>query len=166
MKIDELALAIAERAHEGTFRADGKTPYIAHPMVVAAVVRAAGGSETAVAAALLHDVIEDTDMKPSDLIGLIGTDVADLVIELTFPNNMPDRRQRMIERVPSMSQDAKLIKLADIYCNLSDIPRAGWSPDKARRYYRHLLAMRVALAGTHAVLEKAFDNIAEEFPVA
>lgn len=166
MKIDELALAIAQRAHEGTFRADGRTPYIAHPMVVAAVVRAAGGGETAVAAALLHDVIEDTDMKPSELIELAGGDVADLVIELTFPNNMPDRRRRMVERVPSMSQDAKLIKLADIYCNLSDIPRAGWDPDRARRYYRHLLAMRVALAGTHAVLEKAFDDTAERFPVA
>lgn len=166
MKIDELALAIAERAHEGAFRADGVTPYLAHPMVVAAVVRAAGGDETAVAAALLHDVIEDTPVKPSDLIELVGEEVADLVVELTFPAGMPDRRRRMIERVPAMSASAKLIKLADIYCNLSDLPRAGWDADKARRYYRHLLAMRVALAGTHAVLEKAFDDVAERFPVA
>ena len=166
MKIDELALVIAERAHREAVRADGVTPYIAHPMVVAAVVRAAGGNETAVAAALLHDVIEDTPAKPSELIELVGEEVADLVVELTFPANMPDRRRRMIERVPSMSPAARLIKLADIYCNLSDLPRAGWEADKVARYYRHLLAMRVALAGTHPVLERAFDDVAEKFPVA
>ena len=166
MKIDELALVIAHHAHEGAVRADGVTPYIAHPMMVAAVVRAAGGSETAVAAALLHDVIEDTPMKPSEMIELMGEEVADLVVELTFPGGMPDRRLRMIERAPSMSPSAKLIKLADIYCNLSDLPRSGWGADKVTRYYRHLLAMRLALGGTHAPLEEAFDAAAERFHAA
>lgn len=163
--IDELALAVAIKAHAGSTRADGITPYIGHPMVVAAVVRAAGGDETAVAAALLHDVIEDTEVKPSDLFELVGEGVTDLVVELTFPPNMPDRRRRMVERLPTMSASARLIKLADIYCNLSDLPRSGWDENKKRRYFRHLLAVRVALAGTSAPLERAFDDLADRFPV-
>jgi len=164
--VDEIAFKIAAKAHAGSTRSDQITPYFEHCMFVATAVRIAGGDATVVAAALLHDVIEDTEVKPSDLLKLVGDKVTDLVVELTFPSGMPDRRKRMLERVPTMSASAKLIKLADIYCNLSDLPNSGWGEHEKRQYFKHLLAMRVALAGTDASLEKAFDDLAAGFTVA
>lgn len=55
------ALAIAEEAHEGVLRKDGQTPYIEHPTKVAAMLYDLGcRDEVILAAAILHDVVEDT----------------------------------------------------------------------------------------------------------
>lgn len=151
-------IIFAKAAHYGVVRDDGRTPYIQHPMVVAAAVAAVGGSDEAVAAAWLHDVIEDTPVKPSDLIALFGSDITSIVLELTFPSNMPDRRKRMIERAATMSDNAKLVKLADVFANMVDLPSARWTRDKVQRYYSHLTKMRQALAGTCPALESAFDR--------
>ena len=68
------------RMHQGQFRKDGRTPYVAHPFRVAMTVRHAFGVDDEVAlAALLHDVIEDTAADYDDIAAACGTAVADVV---------------------------------------------------------------------------------------
>lgn len=154
------AVELAKAAHHGAVRGDGFTPYIMHPMAVANTVATAGGSEDAIAAAWLHDTIEDTSLGWSDINELVSTKVADLVMELTFPSR-PNRRALMLDIIPGMSRDAKLVKLADAFNNLNDLPTAKWDRGKVDRYYKHLLAVRKALSGTNPLLERSFDLVAE-----
>ena len=75
------AASFAARAHAGQVRKDGVTPYFAHPVRVAMIVREVFGcdDEVALAAAFLHDTIEDTRTDYDDLLGAFGPRVADCV---------------------------------------------------------------------------------------
>ena len=86
------AVSFAAQRHEGQYRKDKVTPYFAHPVRVAFVVRHVFGeaNETAVVAALLHDLIEDTTTDYDDLIEHFGKDVADCVAALTKDARLPE----------------------------------------------------------------------------
>lgn len=152
------AMNYARAAHINQFRSDGKTPYLEHCRKVAMFVEFGGGSEEAVAAALLHDVMEDCGVDFDNLVERFGYRVASLVIELSLMGGIPDRKQVQLRRVPLLSPDAKLIKLADILANLQDIPNASWSAPRKQKYYLHLQKMRDALAGANPQLEAQFDH--------
>lgn len=154
------AADLAIRAHAGHLRDDGITPYIEHPAEVAVRVAKAGGSETAVAAAWLHDVVEDVGIDPASIAEALSPEVAALVMELTFMPGTPNRKAVQLERAKTMSKDAKLIKLADITANMFDLPRAGWEPSRTRRYYNHLILMRKSLGAFTTSGEWALE---EEF---
>ncbi len=66
LSLVQQAEKIARAAHDGVFRADGQ-PYITHPQAVATVLTALGQDEATIAAAWLHDVVEDTDLTLADL---------------------------------------------------------------------------------------------------
>lgn len=151
------AMNYARAAHIHQFRSDGKTPYLEHVKQVALLVDFAGGSEEAVAAALLHDVMEDCGVEFDALAAFFGDRVASLVSELTLADGVPDRKQVQLRWAPLLSPDAKLIKLADILANLQDIPKASWSAPRKEKYYLHLRKMRDALAGANPQLEAQFD---------
>ncbi|MDR3178219.1 MAG: RelA/SpoT family protein [Campylobacteraceae bacterium] len=76
------AIELAVEQHEGQFRKSGE-PYVIHPLLVASIVAHYGGDETMVIAALLHDVVEDTDIAIEELEKLFGEDVANIVEGLT-----------------------------------------------------------------------------------
>ena len=152
------AMHYARAAHIHQYRSDGKTPYLEHCRAVALFVEFGGGSEEAVAAALLHDVMEDCGVDFDGLAERFGDKVASLVSELTLVDGVPDRKQVQLRWVPLLSPDAKLIKLADILANLQDIPKASWSAQRKEKYYLHLQKMRDALAGTNPQLEAQFDH--------
>lgn len=76
------ALALAQDAHEGQKRKSGE-PYIVHPILVAAITARFSNDEKMVQAALLHDVVEDTDYTIEDLSERFGDDIAHLVEGLT-----------------------------------------------------------------------------------
>lgn len=76
------ACEVAEKAHEGQFRKSGD-PYIVHPYLVATAVATFGGDEAMVAAAVLHDVVEDTPFTIAEAETLFNPDVALLVDGLT-----------------------------------------------------------------------------------
>ncbi|MDR2341926.1 MAG: RelA/SpoT family protein [Campylobacteraceae bacterium] len=76
------AVNLAVKQHEGQFRKSGE-PYVVHPLVVASIVAHYGGDETMVVAALLHDVVEDTETTVEDVEKLFGEDVANIVEGLT-----------------------------------------------------------------------------------
>jgi (p)ppGpp synthase/HD superfamily hydrolase len=118
------AVSFAARCHEGQFRKDGCTPYVAHPVRVALVVRHVFGEAdlTALVAALLHDVIEDTTTDYDDLIEQFGVAAADAVAALTKDSRLPEheREQAYDQQLEQASWQARLIKLGDVYDNFCD----------------------------------------------
>src|SRR5687768_1806066 len=120
------AASFAARAHAGQLRKDGRTPYVAHPVRVALTVRHVFGidDETALVAALLHDVIEDTKTDYDDLAEEFGRDAADAVAALTKDGRLPEpEREAAYDRqLSAASWQARLVKLADVYDNFCDTP--------------------------------------------
>ncbi|MCZ6835264.1 MAG: HD domain-containing protein [Planctomycetota bacterium] len=118
------AASFAARAHRHQFRRDGVTPYAAHPTRVAMIVASEFGvtDEIILAAAYLHDVIEDCDVDYDDVHVQFGIEVADMVACLSKDTRMiePDREKAYHEQLAHGSWQVRLIKLADVYDNLMD----------------------------------------------
>lgn len=138
------ASAFASRAHRHQLRKDGRTPYVSHVFRVAMTVRHVFECADAatIAAALLHDTIEDTTTDYDDLLERFGADVADTVAALTKNMAMPEaaRETAYDAQIAASNWRARLIKLADAYDNLCDAPTSGEAihkhEDRARRALR------------------------------
>lgn len=128
------ASAFAARKHRDQFRQDKLTPYFSHPVRVALTVSITFGctDETVLAAALLHDVIEDTTADYDDLLEEFGKEIADIVACLSKDKRLvePVREERYHEQLRGGRWKAKLIKLADVYDNFTDAP-----DDESRRSF-------------------------------
>lgn len=118
------AAAFAARKHVGQLRRDGRTPYFSHVVRVAMTVSEVFGchDEETLAAALLHDLIEDTTTDYEDLLERFGKSVADMVAVLTKNMSMPEakREKDYDARIARADWRVRLIKLADAYDNLLD----------------------------------------------
>lgn len=164
------AMTLAFSAHEGQYRKYGdKVPYIQHPLRVAfRVSRVMNGKVTPVAAALLHDVLEDTDTEPQAIKNACGEDVLLLVQELTNPSHLPENKgkpraeRKLIDRehLKQVSFPAKIIKLCDRIDNLTDL--AAGPPDFKRLYAKESRLLLTALQNTHRELEEEMLEIIEE----
>ena len=116
----ERAYRLAERAHEGTLRRSGE-PYIIHPVSAAIILVELGMDTDSIVAALLHDVVEDTDVTLDEIKKEFGQDVALLVDGVTKVGRIPfsSREHQQAENVRkmllAMAQDVRviIIKLAD-----------------------------------------------------
>lgn len=119
------AVSLAERGHVHQLRKDGRTPYAAHVVRVMMIVRDCFGcdDETVLAAAVLHDYIEDTPGDYDDIEELVGAGVAEIVAVLTKDAaKREDVRDRLyFEGLEASDWRAKLVKLADTVDNLSDL---------------------------------------------
>jgi len=131
-KIDE-ARTFAMTRHGETPRKipGGRTePYHAHVLRVSAAVRGAGGSEAAVIAAILHDVVEDTPTTVQEVGELFGDEIATLVNHLSdkfTPASAPElnrkaRKQAENARIAGAPDEVHLVKLFDLIDNLRDTP--------------------------------------------
>lgn len=122
------ALGFAARHHEGQHRKVGGVPYIAHPMGVAAILMRMGCRDEVIAAAILHDTVEDTNVTIEDIRVRFGQEVAEIVAGCTeLPQNSnkwEDRKLEMIERLRHASPEVKLVIAADKYHNLHHISRS------------------------------------------
>ena len=160
------AAELAARRHAGQQRKGrGDEPYINHLAEVANLLAFAtdGGDAELVAAAWLHDTIEDTDTTREELASKFGERVAALVAEVTDDMNLPkaQRRQKQVEEAPHKSDPAKLIKIADKISNI----RARTVPQPTRDQ-RDDLAAYVAFSekvvagcrGVNARLDAKFDE--------
>jgi len=126
------AAAFAARAHRHQVRKDRETPYVSHVFRVCLVVRQVFGFDDprVLAAALLHDTIEDTATDCDDLIERFGPDVARWVAALTKDMRLPhdDREAAYVRTLAAADWQVKVCKLADVYDNLADsrhLPDAG-----------------------------------------
>ncbi len=133
------AAEFARAAHESIDQRRKYTnaPYIVHPQAVATTVASVTDDPATIAAAWLHDVVEDTPVTLEQLEAEFGADIAELVSDLTNASTPADgnRRQRKaIDRQHTAKADAraKTVKLADLIDNLSDIADAD--PGFARIY--------------------------------
>lgn len=158
------AVSFATRAHRHQIRKDGRTPYIAHPMRVALTVRVHFGCNDPLAllAALLHDTIEDTTTNYDDLAGRFGVAVADCVAALTKNMSLPEaqREASYDAQLAAAPWQARLVKLADQFDNVSDLP--SMPEDKRREHIRktldrcaRALGMVAKERATNADLERA-----------
>ena len=114
------------------------------------------------AAALLHDTIEDTDTSPAELREQFGERIAAMVAEVTDDKNLPkaERKRLQIVHAAGISPGAKLVKLADKICNLRDVaerPPATWDLRRRREYFDWAKQVIDGLRGAHQKLEAAFD---------
>ena len=131
------AFNFAYRLHEGQKRASGE-PYIAHPIAVAGLLRDLGGSSAVIAAGLLHDVVEDTEVTVEELEERFGCEVSRLVEGVTKLSkfNFESKTERQAENFRrmfmAMAQDIRVIvvKLADRLHNMRTLEHL---PDAKRR---------------------------------
>jgi len=145
------------------------TPYINHPLEVAEHLCRVGGvtDETVLAAALLHDTIEDTATSYEELQAAFGSRIADLVQECTDDKSLPkaERKRRQIERAPFKSADAKQITVADKSCNLRSIladPPAGWPAARQREYFDWAARVVAGLRGSNPALDEEVAAVLAE----
>jgi guanosine-3',5'-bis(diphosphate) 3'-pyrophosphohydrolase len=129
------AVAFAARAHQGQLRKDGATPYVSHVFRACIVLQKLFGIDdpAVLAAALLHDTIEDTTTDFDDLHANFGPEVAGWVALLTKEKRLKDdeREKKYCAALASAPWQVKACKLADVYDNLLD--SRGLSPEQRRR---------------------------------
>jgi guanosine-3',5'-bis(diphosphate) 3'-pyrophosphohydrolase len=120
------AYAFAEAAHRGQRRKDNRA-FIAHPVRVARLLAARGYDEEVVAAALLHDVVEDTAVTLGEVRERFGARVAQLVAYVTEDPGLPtgERKRAYREGLRRSPDAARAICAADKVCNASDLREAA-----------------------------------------
>jgi GTP pyrophosphokinase len=145
------AYKTAEAAHEGQRRKSGE-PYILHPLAVAMVVADLGLDDVTIAAALLHDAVEDTGLGLQDVEASFGADVAAIVDgvtkldRLSFESREAQQSATMRKMLVAVAKDLRvlLIKLADRLHNLRTI--GALRPEKQERIARESLDIYAPLA--------------------
>ena len=147
------AVLFGSEAHNGQFRkyTDNKVPYFNHPLGVARIISAAGFRAEMIAAALLHDVVEDTEVTADQIREKFGDEVARLVLEVTDVSKPTDgnrQARKAIDRahLAQGSAEGQTIKCADMIVNTADIVKND--PKFAKVYL-------VEIAETLKVLDKA-----------
>jgi guanosine-3',5'-bis(diphosphate) 3'-pyrophosphohydrolase len=128
MNIEERArtFAIAAHAAVGQLRKYTHEPYWVHPAEVVSIVRSVPHTEAMLAAAWLHDVVEDTGVTIETVRAEFGTEVADLVAWLTDVSRPEDgnrahRKARDREHTAAAPAEAQTVKLADLISNTRSI---------------------------------------------
>lgn len=114
----------AIRAHEGQTRRAGWAPYVQHPLAVAEVIDEAGLDAEVIAAALLHDVVEKTEIQLDELERSFGPRVAELVAALTEDGSVSPyikRKEEHRRRVEAADESAAAIYAADKLCNVREV---------------------------------------------
>ena len=119
------AAEFADRAHQGVFRKGTEIPYITHPMETAAIVTAFTDEPEMIAAALLHDVIEDAGVTREELEEKFGPRVAFLVDGESEDKSKSwvERKGATLERLKTATRDEKILALADKLSNIRSTVR-------------------------------------------
>ena len=172
------AIIFAVRAHAGTERRGKGFPYIVHPMEAVEIVATMTKDQELLAAAALHDTVEDTDVTIEQIRTEFGERVASFVaVESDEPHQSRDgvenwraRKQAAIDRIAHASRDTKIVALGDKLSNMRAIARdyaqqgdALWDlfhakdPKDHEWHYRGLADALSELRDTFAY--KEFENL-------
>ncbi len=159
----------ADKHRDQRRKGSRQTPYINHPLEVAERLSTIGGVDEAsvLAAAILHDTIEDTETTAAEIARLFGPDVAGLVTELTVDKEpfWTVRKRNEIDEAPTLSPGAKLIKLSDKTSNVADTvsnPPGDWTLQRRRDYLEFARLVADGCRGVNAALDAEFDRVAAE----
>lgn len=162
------ALIMAVKAHDGHRRKYTGEPYVNHPIRVASILQKKApkyASVRMIAAALLHDVAEDTPVTVRDIEDVFGPDIASLVDGMTDKTTLSDgnretRRRMDRERMSKCDGLVQTLKYCDIYDNVSDILVHDRS--FARTYLREKLQiLEVMTDGDHDMREEVLTLVRE-----
>ena len=123
MDIVQKALRIMLLAHGQQVRKTDGSPYIIHPMMVAKKLARLGFSDETIAAALVHDVLEDTDVTEQQLRQELGDKVVDIILPLSEDKKLEweTRKKKYINDVKNASVETKAVSIADKIHNLESI---------------------------------------------
>ena len=168
------AIVFAVKAHAGTERRGKGFPYIVHPMEAMEIVATITPDQELLAAAALHDVVEDTDITADDIRRAFGDRVANLVVAesdvfvdgVSEEDSWHARKQAAIDRLAKAPHDAKIVAMGDKLSNMRAIARdyavkgdALWQifhakdPKDHEWHYRGLAASLSELKDTFAYKE-------------
>ncbi|NNH02059.1 HD domain-containing protein [Acinetobacter sp. ANC 5414] len=156
-----VACDYADIAHDGITRKSGE-PYILHPIAVSSILSHMRLDAETLMAALLHDVIEDTDFNKEDIAEKFGRTVAELVDGVTKLSHSSDKEYnkaasfRKILQATLQDPRVIIIKLADRYHNMTTL--GSLRPDKRRRIAQETFDIFVPMARIVGMNEMA-DNL-------
>jgi len=156
------ALFFAEDAHKGQKRKYTGENYIVHPIAVSKIVASVTSDPAMIAAALLHDVVEDTSINLSEIQDEFGPEIANLVDWLTdiscpSDGNRKARKALDRERLSHAPADAQTIKLADLIDNSDSIIKHD--PNFAVIYMKEKTKLLEVLTKGDSTLFKKAKNI-------
>ena len=175
------AIVFAVKAHSGTERRGKGFPYIVHPMEAVAIVATMTSDQELLAAAALHDTIEDTEVTVEDLRAEFGERIASLVASesdsihegISEEESWHRRKKEGIDRLRSASHEVKIVALGDKLSNMRAIARdyaelgeSLWTifhakdPEGHAWRYRSLADALRELEGTAAFTE--FESLIEQ----
>ncbi len=167
MQIILAALGFAERKHRNQRKTDAApSTNIRQPIQLAHVLGVEGNiaDEQVIAAAILHDTIEDTETTNEELRQQFGLTIAEVVEEVTDDMSIPPqmRKRHQLEQAPQYSRRAKLIKLAEKICDLRDMadnPPPDLTIQQIRDYFDWSREVVDCMRGISPSLEAAFDDV-------
>lgn len=156
--IVQRAYVVARDAHEGQMRSSGD-PYITHPVAVTVLLANMRLDHETLAAALMHDVIEDTEVTKQELADEFGDTIADLVEgvskldKLHFKDKKEFQAENFRKMIMAMTQDIRviLIKLADRTHNMRTL--GSLRPEKKRRIAKETLEIYAPIANRLGIHE-------------
>ena len=161
----QAAYHFSESAHEGQFRKSGE-PYIAHPLAVASILGEWHLDSQALTAALLHDVVEDTEVTKNEIAEQFGRPVAELVDgvskldRIQFDSQEKAQAENFRKMLLAMARDVRvmLIKLADRLHNMRTLDAVH--PEKRQRIARETLEIYAPIAnrlGLNSIYQEMED---------
>ena len=171
------AILFAVKAHAGTERRGKGFPYVVHPREAVGIVATITPDQELLAAAALHDVVEDTDITADDIRAEFGDRIANLVVAesdvfiegVSEEDSWHARKQAAIDRLAAASHDAKIVAMGDKLSNMRAIARDYteigdklWNifhvkdPKEHEWHYRGLADSLKELSGTFAYQEFMF----------
>ncbi|AWU95315.1 HD domain-containing protein [Azospirillum ramasamyi] len=159
------ALRYAATLHEGTFRPDrARTPFVAHLSETAELVAQAGGAPAEIAAAWLHDAVEDGLTNIAELENRFGPEVANLVAAVSdapevVGQGIAERKAIQAARLAAAPDGAKRIKMAEQISILKALAverPLSWSPDRAAAYIEGSRLVAAACADASPLLAERY----------
>ena len=173
LKLILKALEFSARKHKNQRRKDVESsPYINHPISLANILcnEAHVTDVNVICGALLHDTIEDTETEPEELESEFGIEIKNIVMDVTDDKSLlkHERKQAQIDHAPHITEQAKLVKLADKISNLRDVsinPPPTWSLERRQEYFEWAKKVIDQLRGAHPQLESIFDDAYSHKPL-
>jgi len=167
MTLTEKALRLAVTAHKEQVRKSDNSPYVVHPIMVSLILQEHGFDETIIAAAIAHDVLEDTAVTRQELASALGEEVAAIVDGVSEDMSLgwEVRKEAYVHVVAAASEGVKAVSIADKIHNaesiIHDYKTAGktvWIPftrGKAKKiWFEELLYTEVQKTWNHPLLER------------
>jgi (p)ppGpp synthase/HD superfamily hydrolase len=123
INVIEKAIRISVEAHQNQKRKGDDLPYIIHPVMVALKLVKHNFPDKVIAAALTHDVLEDTDYPEEKLRKELGDEVLKIIKAVTNDDSLPweEKKKKYVESVRNGSEGAKAVAVADKIHNLESL---------------------------------------------